>query len=237
MKKYPNAILADFANARKMDSLLSNFPKWGCLNRRTYVYSFSIYAQKSIQKRKFILETARKVFVEKGFKRVTMKDIVEACDISRGGLYLYFESTSQIFQEVLKMETQEDDDLFAGSIKEDATAADILLLFLMEQKKELLRRQDTLTQAIYEFYFENQLPKRENYLKRQFDSAVKIIERLIESGVENGEFYCEDCAGCARNIMFVLEGLKICAQTVGVTSEMVDREILYIVKNLSIEEE
>ena len=193
--------------------------------------------EKSIQKRKYILETARKVFVEKGFKKVTMKDIVEACEISRGGLYLYFESTSQIFQEVLKLETQEADDLFSDSIKEDATAADILLLFLREQKKELLRKNDTLTQAIYEFYFENQeLPKKENRLKKQFDSAVKIIERLIEAGVESGEFYCEDCAGCARNIMFVLEGLKICAQTIGVTPEMVDREILYLFKNLSVEE-
>ena len=193
--------------------------------------------EKSIQKRKYILETARKVFVEKGFKKVTMKDTVEACDISRGGLYLYFESTSQIFQEVLKLETQEADDLFSDSIKEDATAADILLLFLREQKKELLRKNDTLTQAIYEFYFENQqLPKKENRLKKQFDSAVKIIERLIEAGVESGEFYCEDCAGCARNIMFVLEGLKICAQTIGVTPEMVDREILYLFKNLSVEE-
>lgn len=193
--------------------------------------------EKSIQKRKYILETARKVFVEKGFKKVTMKDVVEACDISRGGLYLYFESTSQIFQEVMKLETQEADDLFSDSIKEDATAADILLLFLREQKKELLRKNDTLTQAIYEFYFENQqLPKKENRLKKQFDSAVKIIERLIEAGVESGEFYCEDCAGCARNIMFVLEGLKICAQTIGVTPEMVDREILYLFKNLSVEE-
>ena len=193
--------------------------------------------EKSIQKRKYILETARKVFVEKGFKRVTMKDIVEACDISRGGLYLYFESTSQIFQEVMKMETQADDDLFSDSIKEDATAGDILLLFLMEQKKELLRKQDTLTQAIYEFYFENQLPKKENRLKRQFDSAVKIMEKLIESGVANGEFYCDDCAGCARNIMYVLEGLKICAQTMGVSEEAVNREIYYIVKNLSAEGE
>ncbi len=194
--------------------------------------------EKSIQKRKFILQTARKVFVEKGFKKVTMKDIVEACDISRGGLYLYFESTSQIFQEVMKMETQEADDLFSGSIKEDSTAADILLLFLREQKKELLRKQDTLTQAIYEFYFENQqLPKKENRLKKQFDSAVKIIERLIEAGVESGEFYCEDPAGCARNIMFVLEGLKICAQTIGVTPDMVDREILYLYKNLCVDDE
>ncbi|MBO4750799.1 MAG: TetR/AcrR family transcriptional regulator [Lachnospiraceae bacterium] len=193
--------------------------------------------EKSIQKRKYILETARKVFVEKGFKKVTMKDIVEACDISRGGLYLYFESTSQIFQEVMKMETQEADDLFSDSIKEDATASDILLLFLREQKKELLRKKDTLTQAIYEFYFENQLPKKDNRLKKQFDSAVRIIEGLIEAGVESGEFYCEDPAGCARNIMFVLEGLKICAQTIGVTPEMVDREILYLFKNLCVEEE
>ena len=29
-----------------------------------------------------------------------MKDIVEACEISRGGLYLYFGSTAEIFLEV-----------------------------------------------------------------------------------------------------------------------------------------
>lgn len=193
--------------------------------------------EKSIQKKKFILETARKVFVEKGFKKVTMKDIVEACDISRGGLYLYFESTNQIFLEVLKLESQEADDVFSDSITEDATAADILILFLKEQKKELLRKKDTLTQAIYEFYFENQLSKKDNILKKQFDSAVKIIEKLIEAGVDNGEFYCEDCEGTARNIMFVLEGLKISAQTIGITADTVDREILYILKSLGVEEE
>lgn len=175
--------------------------------------------------------------MDKGFKKVTMKDIVEACDISRGGLYLYFESTSQIFLEVLKMESQETDDVFSDNITEDATAADILILFLKEQKKELLRKEDTLTQAIYEFYFENHLPKKDNILKKQFDSAVKIIEKLIEAGVENGEFYCADCAEAARNIMLVLEGLKISAQTIGVTADMVDSEILYILRGLGVEEE
>ncbi len=193
--------------------------------------------EKSVQKRKYILETARKVFMEKGFKKVTMKDIVEACEISRGGLYLYFESTSQIFLEVMKLESQEADDVFSDSIKEDATAADILILFLTEQKKELLRRKDTLTQAVYEFYFENELPKKDNILKKQFDSAVKIIEKLIEVGVDNGEFYCEDCRGTARNIMFVLEGLKISAQTIGITPETVDREILFILRGLGVEGE
>lgn len=191
--------------------------------------------EKSAQKKKFILETARKVFVEKGFKKVTMKDIVEACEISRGGLYLYFDNTSQIFLEVMKLESEETDDVFSDNITEDATAADILVLFLQEQKKELMRKKDTLTQAVYEYYFENQPGKKDNVLKKQFDSAVKIIEKLIETGVENGEFYCEDCQGTARNIMFVLEGLKISAQTIGITSETVDREILFILRSLGVE--
>jgi AcrR family transcriptional regulator len=190
---------------------------------------------KSAQKKRYILETARKVFVEKGFKKVTMKDIVEACDISRGGLYLYFENTNQIFLEVMKMESEEADDLFSDRITEDATAADILILFLQEQKKELLRKQDTLTQAVYEFYFETHPEKKDNVLKKQFDSAARVIEKLIEIGVDNDEFYCEDCKEAARNIMFVLEGLKISSQTIGITADTVDREILYILKTLGVE--
>ncbi len=192
--------------------------------------------EKSIQKKKYIVETARKVFMEKGFKKVTMKDIVEACDISRGGLYLYFENTSQIFSEVLKLESEETDDVFSKNIDENATAVDILLLFFKEQKKEILKRKDTLTQAIYEFYFENyNLPKKDNVLKKQFDSAVKVIEKLIEIGVENDEIVCDDYEGTARNIMYVLEGLKISAQTTGITPDAVDRELLYILKGLGAE--
>ena len=192
--------------------------------------------EKSLQKKKYILETARKVFMEKGYKNVTMKDIVEACDISRGGLYLYFNSTAEIFREVLHMESEEADDVFSDSIREDATATEILALFLKEQKKELLSKKDNLAIATYEYYFGEDVPKKDNILKRQSDSAVKIIEKLIETGVENGEFYCEDCRSAARNIMFLLEGLKISAHTIGVTPEMVDRELLFILNGLGVEE-
>ena len=48
-------------------------------------------SEKSVQKRNYIIEKAREVFSQKGYLTVTMKDIVEACEISRGGLYLYFD--------------------------------------------------------------------------------------------------------------------------------------------------
>ena len=192
--------------------------------------------EKSNQKKQLILETARKIFMEKGYKDVTMKDIVEACGISRGGLYLYFESTKEIFLEVLKLESQETDDLFSVNIQEDATAADIMALLLKEQKKELLRKKNNLTIAIYEYYFANKPGKKENILRSQFDGAVAVLEKLITDGVESGEFYCEDARGCARNIMYVLEGLKVSAHTMGITEKMVDDELLYIMQGLVVEE-
>ena len=76
-------------------------------------------SDKSVQKKKHILDTARKVFQEKGYKQVTMKDIVDACEISRGGLYLYFSSTAEIFEEILH---QEEEESFGEGIPEDATA-------------------------------------------------------------------------------------------------------------------
>ncbi len=192
--------------------------------------------EKSNQKRQLILETARKIFMEKGYKDVTMKDIVEACGISRGGLYLYFSSTKEIFAEVLKMESQEKDDVFSQGIPGNAAVSDILALFLKEQKKEILRRKNSLTVATYEYFFENKVARKDNILRSRFEEAVAVMEKLITDGVENGEFYCEDPLGCARNIMFVLEGLRAAAQTMGISEKAVDNELYYIMQGLVAEE-
>ena len=190
--------------------------------------------EKSVQKRKYILDTAKKVFVEKGYKSVTMKDIVEACNISRGGLYLYFDSTEQILLEILQMEAEETDDVFTQNITEEDTAADILTLFLKEQKKELLQK-NNLTVAIYEYFFGQQAADKNIMLRRQFEAGVRVIEKLIEAGIASGEFYCENPKGAASNIMYVLEGMKINAQTFGVTEKMVDEQLLYIMEGLIID--
>lgn len=189
--------------------------------------------EKSLQKKQYILETAKKVFVEKGYKNVTMKDIVEACDISRGGLYLYFSSTEELLLAVLQQDAEELDDVFTESIEEDS-AADILTLFLKEQKKELLRKRNNLTMAVYEYAFENR-EKKDQMLRRQFDAGVRVLEKLIESGIASGEFYCENPRGAANNIMYLLEGMKINSQIMGITEAMVDEQLLYIMEGLLID--
>ncbi len=192
---------------------------------------------KSAQKKQFIIDTAKVVFQEKGYKDVTMKDIVDACEISRGGLYLYFSSTQEIFEAVLKRETEESDSLFRGEIPGEATPADVFAIFLREQQKEIVSKKPMLTLAIYEYYFAHKVPRNKNVLYAQFDIACKVVESLIVSGVGSGQFTCQDPAGMARSIMFLLEGMKICARTMNVSEKMVNEEMLFIMKNLLIEVE
>ncbi len=193
--------------------------------------------EKSEQKKKYILDKAREVFADKGYKNVTMKDIVDACNISRGGLYLYFPSTKDLFMAVLANTIEEDDEeAVAAALSGDASAGDMLALFLKEQKKEILRKKNNLTVATYEYFNVHKVSTKDNPLKNQFDTAVRIVEKLIENGVETGEFYCENPIGCARNLMYVVEGLKIMSKTIGVSEEAVDRELMYVLEGLVPEE-
>ncbi len=190
--------------------------------------------EKSLQKKQHILEAARRIFSEKGYTGVTMKDIVEACDISRGGLYLYFNNKEELLLELLKQDNDETDDAVARKIAEEASAANILTLFFKEQKKELLLKKNNLTMAVYEYSF-SEKEKKNAMLRKQFDAGVKVIEKLIETGIASGEFYCENPKGAAQNIMYVLEGMKINSQTIGITESMVDEQLFYIMQGLIIE--
>ena len=185
--------------------------------------------EKSEKKKQFILEKARMIFAERGFKDVTMKDIVDACGISRGGLYLYFESTAQIFYEVLRMETGDTDENMSESIRHDSSASEILGLFLEEQKKEIMHSEgEDLTVAKYEYYLSNSMPDRENTMKCTFDEATDVLSQLIEDGVGSGEFICDNSRIAAQNIMFVLEGLKISYRTMRLDEYTINKQLSYL---------
>ena len=79
--------------------------------------------------------------------------------------------------------------------------------------------------------------KADNVIYSQFEAGVKVLTKILEEGVEREEFYCENAKAEATNIMYVLEGMKICAKTFGVSEKKVDRELLYIVSGLVMEED
>jgi AcrR family transcriptional regulator len=54
------------------------------------------------ESKEHILRTSLKLFLQKNFKEVTMKDLVESTGMSKGAIYHYFNSKEQVFEEVIK---------------------------------------------------------------------------------------------------------------------------------------
>jgi AcrR family transcriptional regulator len=60
------------------------------------------------RKRQQILEGARKVFHENGFDAASMNDIARVAQVSKGTLYVYFESKERLFLELIAEEKRAD---------------------------------------------------------------------------------------------------------------------------------
>jgi AcrR family transcriptional regulator len=56
------------------------------------------------RKRQQILEGARRLFLAEGFDAASMGDIAKAAGVSKGTLYVYFESKEELFAELVRVE-------------------------------------------------------------------------------------------------------------------------------------
>ncbi|WP_053942750.1 TetR/AcrR family transcriptional regulator [Kallipyga gabonensis] len=53
------------------------------------------------ERKKEIMEAAKSVFLEKGFEKTTMEDIIAGTSLSKGGFYHYYTSTTDILHDLM----------------------------------------------------------------------------------------------------------------------------------------
>lgn len=187
--------------------------------------------EKAEQKREYILEQAEKIFAKKGFKNVTMKDIVSACQVSRGGVYLYFNSTYEIFEEILRKREVNDHPPLSEVDFNSCSATMLIQQFLNVQKSELQNPTDSLVIATYEYLFAHSGELNRLQLENKFKTATTQLSELIGYGIMQGEF-CVNSTTAAENIVFLLEGLRLSSTVMALDEQQIDRQIGYILSQL-----
>jgi AcrR family transcriptional regulator len=68
-------------------------------------------------RRELIVNTAKKLFSEKSFKSVTVRDIAKGAGISTGTIYRYYESLDELFLDVFFSDTNEIIRIIEGELK------------------------------------------------------------------------------------------------------------------------
>ncbi len=190
---------------------------------------------KAIEKKKYILEKALNVFVREGYTSVTMKDIVEECEISRGGLYKYYGSTKEIFEDILSLEKGGDYSYFSESMETHTNAITILNKFLLQQKNELAHIKNTIRVATYEFFLAQGKTAADETLEKYFDESAAIISKTLLYGISRNEITHldkTDVEKTAKHIVILLEGLSILAMSTTVSPDLIQEQIDMIMKRI-----
>ena len=175
--------------------------------------------------KELICSEAYKLFAEKGFKEVTMKDICEKTGLSRGGLYRHYSSTEEIFSHIINalMQTQENEVL--NKIESLVPAKQILLELLNRYQIEMLDSSNCLTLAIYEFFSTLQRKGNESLLYEQYLLSKKTWESLIAYGIKTKAEAIIDI------IIFSYQGVRLYSNLM-LISPQIPENILYIIKNI-----
>lgn len=181
--------------------------------------------------KELICSEAYKLFAEKGFKEVTMKDICEKTGLSRGGLYRHYSSTEEIFSHIINslMQTQENEVL--NKIESLVPAKQILLELLNRYQIEMLDSSNCLTLAIYEFFSTLQRKGNESLLYEQYLLSKKTWESLITYGIKTKEFNEVNAEAIIDIIIFSYQGVRLYSNLM-LISPQIPENILYIIKNI-----
>src|ERR1700721_373426 len=67
----------------------------------------SLEALEGSAKRRQIMEGARAVFLASGFDGASMNDVARVAGVSKGTLYVYFESKEQLFEALIREERRQ----------------------------------------------------------------------------------------------------------------------------------
>ncbi|QTD42947.1 TetR/AcrR family transcriptional regulator [Sporosarcina sp. Te-1] len=151
----------------------------------------------NMSKREEIIQIALRLFMEKGYEHTTINNIIQAANVSKGGMYHHFKSKEEILDVVIHHLIDEDSARFKTMIEnENMTAIEKLngLFMLTEHMPEKLeevneciaRNQDSLFD-----YRAQELSK-----ERSIPYIVEIIRQGMKENIfqtdypeETGEFF------------------------------------------------
>ena len=175
-----------------------------------------------------IKKEAMKLFLERGYKDVSMQDICNATGLSKGGLYRHFSSKSEILLSLMEDERKAE---VSERIACRESAVQILTDYLDLFYRNMLMSDQSLAYALFEYAsMEKDNPLMEN---SRTDSV--LWKELIEYGVETGVFNIIDYRTVMNTLLFAYRGIRLWSRAIDIGEE-IPASIVEAVKLLVIKD-
>ena len=138
-----------------------------------------------------ILKAARKLFFERGFKSVTVDLIAAKAEVSKGSIYLYFDSKEEIYTQILISANIERHKEIENFARQEGTASELLLKYARVYVDFFLENNE-LFRILMTFMLHaenmNLTEEQNTQLIHTTNENIRTISEILQKGVDAGEF-------------------------------------------------
>lgn len=173
-----------------------------------------------------IKSEAMKLFLQRGYKDVSMQDICNACNLSKGGLYRHFGSKSEILLSLVQAERQYD---VQEQMGKGTPAVDILNQYLDIFYQNMLMSDRSLAFTLYEYA----VTEKDSGLLCEDESDIGIWKSLISYGISRGEFNDVDYRSVMNTLLYAYRGIRMWSRAISI-DENVPRSVIEMIKHTVI---
>lgn len=142
-------------------------------------------------RKKLILKSARTLFFEKGFNKVTVDEIAKTSELGKGSIYLYFRSKEEIYAQILLNDIDNFNQQISVLFNRKNSASDLLVEFSCIYVDFFLNDSE-LFRILMTYMLQPAKMNLSEKLNSQIFSAnvrsIDAIGRILQLGAESKEF-------------------------------------------------
>ena len=150
-----------------------------------------------------IIQSALSLFAKKGYGQTSVRDIVHKAGTTMPMIYYYFESKEGLYAYILKDAARHLLQSLDPKDKQGASARERLKMGICSFLEFCQINKDEI-QLIFSAWFGGELPPEGPSIITVYESMVKQVQTLLQSGIDNQEFKKHDVQEVAQAIIGVM---------------------------------
>ena len=147
-----------------------------------------------------IFNTALKLFAEKGYDSTSIEEITAVSGVAKGTLYYHFSNKEEILDLLLTEGMKLLSNSIEIKIKNCSTATEKIQQLILLQIKVIVKYENLINIVLTQFWGKD---KKNIKCQKCVYEYIAILEKVIQEGIENGEFYEGDIKALASGIFGV----------------------------------
>lgn len=154
-----------------------------------------------------LIEIARQLFAHKGVENTTMNDIASASEKGRRTIYTYFRSKRDIYNAVVKTESDKIIERLSAIIDAPTPPEQKLMDFIFarfEATKESVTRNGSLRAGFF-----RDVRKVDRARRSTTAAEANILKQILIEGVNSGAFAINSVDQTASMMILLLQGLDV----------------------------